>query len=312
MVFSNFVKEEFLGDYYTSECCNVAFLSAIIHTSGSINITGGKIFLEIISKNEKFLERCKKEFNNKYNTVCSIEKTGGGLFSLKADKEKSLSILNDTSVLEYDEEKSLQLVEGVSKYLIENECCKKAYLKGAFLGGGIITVPAKKGSGYQLEFVLSNETLANDILKLLAGYNLAGHINKRKNSFIVYLKNSEIISDFLALMSASKSVIELQNLILERQVSNMSNRQNNCLIANTIKNFDAAINQVYSISLIEKYLKLSSLNSTLRQAAELRLDNPESSIEELARLAGITKSGMNHRLRKINEIADEIKTRYKI
>ena len=142
---------------------------------------------------------------------------------------------------------------------------------------------------------------------MFSEFNLTGNIGKRKESFILYLKNSESISDFLALLSASKSVMELQNLILSRYVNNVSNRQNNCIIANAIKNFDAAINQVYSISIIEKHLKISSLTKPLQEAAKLRMDNPECSIEELAKLAGITKSGMNHRLRKLNEIAEGIK-----
>lgn len=307
MTFSNIVKEEFLKDYFNSECCNMAFLSAIVHTAGSVNIQGGKLFIEITSKNSVLIERLNNEFLSKYKAVCKIEKTGGGLSSLKVDKENSLKILSDAQIIEYDENKSIQLVEGISGYLLEDECCKKAYLKGAFLGSGTIAVPKENGAGYQLEFVLSNEMLANDVLNLLSGFGLVAGIVKRKESFILYLKNSESISDFLALLSASKSVIELQNLILSRYIKNVSNRQNNCLIANAIKNYDAAINQVYSISIIERHLKIESLTKPLREAASLRMDNPESSIEELAKLAGITKSGMNHRLRKLNEIAESLK-----
>lgn len=305
MTFSNIVKEEFLKDYFDNECCNIAFLSAITHTAGSINIKGGKIFLEIISKNAKLIERLKRDFTVKFKAVCKTDEKGS-LNSLKFDSESSLLILKEAQIVEYDENKNIQLIEGIYRYLLENECCKKAYLKGAFLGSGTIAVPNDNSAGYQLEFVFSNEILAGDILKILNEFSISASIIRRKESFVLYLKNSESISDFLALMSASKSVMELQNLILTRYISNTTNRQNNCIIANAIKNFDAAINQVYAISVIEKHIKIESLTKPLRQAAELRLDNPESSIEELAKLAGISKSGMNHRLRKLNEIAEEL------
>ena len=306
MTFSNIVKDEFLKTYYSAECCSRAFLSAIIHTAGTFNIEGRKIFIEINSRNIKLIERCRKEFFNKYRAECVL-KSSKYVYTLILDKEKSLEILNDLYITEYDDNKSLQILPGINKYLAEEECCNKAYLKGAFLGSGTIAIPNENASGYQLEFNVSNEIFAKDILELLSDFELQGNYSARNDGFVVYLKNSETISDFLALLSASKSVIHLQELILKRQVSNLSNRQNNCYIANAIKNFDASIVQVNSINIIEQNVGIESLNKGLRQAAKLRLENPESSIEELALLADITKSGMNHRLRKINEIAEKFK-----
>ena len=301
MSFSERVKDEFLNESYNLDCCVLSFISAVIHTGGSIKIANKSIGAEIVSKSDKILQRLKRLISRRFSADCELSEVQG-CFVLKIENE-ALEILLQCQILEY-EDNSLQIVEGIKEYLIENECCKKAYLKGVFLGGGTITLPNK--FGYTLEFKTSNEVFAKDISNLLNYFGFFANTVFRSNSYFVYVKNSEHISDFLALMQAPKAVLELQNLILTREVSNNTNRKNNCIIANAIKNFDTAINQVNNINLIDQKLGLKNLNSALFEAATLRLSNPDLSLEELSKLANISKSGMNHRFRKLKQIAESL------
>lgn len=301
MSFSERVKDEFLIESYNFDCCVLSFISAVIHTGGSIKIANKSIGAEIVSKSDKILQKLKRLISRRFATECELSEAQG-CFVLKIENE-ALEILLQCQILEY-EDNGLQIVEGIKKYLTEDECCKKAYLKGAFLGGGTLALPNK--SGYILEFKTSNEVFAKDILNLLNYFGFSSNTANRSNGYFVYIKNSEHISDFLALMQAPKAVLELQNLILSREMSNNSNRQNNCIIANAIKNFDTAINQVNNINLIDQKIGLKNLNPALFEAANLRLNNPDLSLEELSKLANISKSGMNHRLRKLKQIADSL------
>jgi len=302
MSFSERVKDEFLNESFNLDCCVLSFISSLIHTGGSIKIANKSIGAEIVLRNDKVLQRLKKLILRRFNVDCQLEGQAQNFYVLKIDA-CALEILLQCQILEY-EDNCLQIVEGAAGYLTENECCKKAYLKGAFLGGGALALPNK--SGYSLEFKTSNEVLAKDLTNLLNYFGFSANTAFRANSYFVYVKNSEHISDFLALMQAPCAVLELQNLILSREMSNNTNRQNNCIIANAIKNFDTAINQVNNIKLIDQKMGLKNLAPALFEAANLRLNNPDLSLEELSKLADISKSGMNHRFRKLKQIAESL------
>ena len=190
--------------------------------------------------------------------------------------------------------------------LLQNDCCKRAFLRGCFLTCSSITDPEKE---YHLEFVVPNDRLSDDLLTLMNDIGIHAKATKRKGINIIYLKESENIEDLLTLMGAMKSTLELMNVKIYKDVRNKVNRVTNCETANIGKTVVASSNQIKDIEWIAEHEGLDYLPDELRQVAELRLDNPELSLSELCEISntGLTKSGMNHRFKKITEIADNLR-----
>ncbi len=189
--------------------------------------------------------------------------------------------------------------------ILKDNCCKMAFLRGAFLGGGSISDPSKN---YHAEFVTKNARLADFVAELLICADISAKITVRKNSFVIYIKDSEAIASLLGLMGAGMSMMEFYNIKIEREVRNNVNRQVNCDSANVDKITAAASKQLEAIRKIKATIGLESLPATLVEIATLREQNPEMSLKELGTLLlpPIGKSGVNHRLERICEIADNL------
>ena len=214
-------------------------------------------------------------------------------------------LLVETGIMKDDQE-VFSLDYSIQKMLVRNDALKKAYIKGSFLGSGSVSNPEK---AYHLEFVTSSQEHAEDLMNLINSYGLSAKVISRKNSFIVYLKEGEQIVDILSIIGAFNSLFEFENVRIVKDMRNNVNRIVNCETANLSKTVNAAVRQVESIRLIEKELGLARLSKPLREIAEMRLDYPDESLKELGEMLNppVGKSGVNHRLRKIEKIADELR-----
>lgn len=288
MSFSSKVKEELEKVVPGSRHCQLAELAAMIHLgcrvdaekSGSENIT---IISENPYVNKKYFTLLKKTF-----IIVNVEK-----------------LLQAVKVL--DEEGCMrQLSEEVHPLLIKNSCCRRAFLRGAFLSIGSMSDPLK---GYHLEFVCENEIHALQIQQAICSFDIEAKIVRRKKYHVVYLKEGAGIVDLLNVMGARLSLMQLENLRVEKEVRNSINRQVNCEAANITKTVNASSKQIEDILLLQKNYGLSNLPDNLRQMAEVRLEHPESSFQELGTYLNppVGKSGVNHRLRKLSELAERIK-----
>ena len=189
---------------------------------------------------------------------------------------------------------------------LQRNCCKRTFLKGLFLAAGTIGDPEKI---YQLEFSLASEQSAQFVLKQLAAFEIAGKVIERKGHYVVYLKDGNQIVDFLAVVQASASLLELENIRVVKDVRNSVNRQVNCETANLKKTVSAGVSQIRDIERISERIGIDKLPAPLREAAEVRLQNPDATLQELGELLDppVGKSGMNHRFRRLHEIAEEEK-----
>ena len=188
------------------------------------------------------------------------------------------------------------------KQLLENECCRRAFLRGAFLAAGFIRDP---NLDYHAELLASGEARAEELKRLLESFSVPARITRRKGTPVVYMKEAEGISDFLSIIGASRSRLEWENVRIMRGIQGNVNRRVNCETANLKKTADAGMNQFEAIRRIEERQGLRNLPEQLRAVAELRLEHPDVSLQELGALLDppLGKSGVNHRMRKLMEIA---------
>ena len=186
---------------------------------------------------------------------------------------------------------------------IDNVDIAKGIVRGAFLGGGSITEP---NSRYHLEIRLSSSNAREKIIKIINKFNINVKNLDRKYSYSIYIKDGEEISKFLALIGANSAVLKYEDIRVLKETKNNVNRKVNCETANLNKTVNAAFNQIQAIEKIKKTNKWNRLNSNLQEVAILRLENPEASLEELGKMLSepIGKSGVNHRIKKIMEIAE--------
>ena len=289
MSFSTEVKEELVRTVPGSRHCQLAELAAIVHFGCRIcEDKDGHRKIVLHSENEAVAK--------KYFTLC--KKT----FIIGTGTEKILQAMKV-----FDGDKQVRLLqEGVSHILIKNSCCRRAYLRGAFLCTGSISDPQK---GYHLDFVCDHETQALQIQEVLHSFELEAKIVRRKKYYVVYLKEGAGIVDLLNVIGAHLSLMNLENLRIEKEMRNSINRQVNCETANITKTVNAASKQIEDIQLIQKRIGLSGLPDNLREMALVRLSHPESSLQELGGYLNppVGKSGVNHRLRKLNELAEKIR-----
>lgn len=289
MSFSANVKEELEKVIPGSRHCQVAELAAIIHFGCKIRINHGcPEEITIISENSSV--------SRKYFTL--LKKT----FIINGIAEK---VLQSVKIL--DENHHLHaLSEEVSPVLLKNSCCKRAFLRGAFLCLGSMSDPNK---GYHLEFVCEYETWAEQLKQVIGCFDIEARIIRRKKYYVVYLKEGAGIVDLLNVIGAHRCLMQLETLRVEKEVRNSINRQVNCEAANITKTVNAANKQIEDIELLQKHYGLSNLPENLRQMAEVRLEHPESSLQELGGYLDppVGKSGVNHRLRKLSEMAEKIR-----
>lgn len=279
---------------------NIAELSALLISTAEISDTI-KITIENASVARKIFSSIKEIFD--INVKITVRK--GFNF-----QKKYLYILEITKKIP-DILETLGIANGItSSYIYDDDETLRAYLRGMFLGCGSINDPKK--SRYHLEFLLNNITLANELNKLLNKKNLGSKVLKRENRYMVYIKGSEKISDFLRIISASNALLYYEDIRIYRDHKNMTNRLNNCEQANIDKVFMTANKQIKDIEKLYELDMVDLLDDKLKQVIEYRMKYKESSLSELAEIISletgneISKSGLNHRFRKIRQIIEQI------
>ena len=186
--------------------------------------------------------------------------------------------------------------------VLESDCCKTAFLRGAFLAGGSVTDPHKN---YHLELITGHFNVSNELVSMLFEMGFSARNSRRSGNCVTYLKQSEAIEDLLTTIGAPVSAMEIMNAKVEKDMRNSINRKVNCDTANVEKTVNAAIAQIEAIRSLEESGTLDGLGEKFRETARLRVEHPEASIAELAAMSDppVTKSCLNHRLRKIMELA---------
>lgn len=312
--FTEEIKNEIVEDKIEKECCKLALLSAFIRTSGSIVSRDGNYGFELVTENERTAEFLCDLLENGFGITLSAADakfdsfTGRDKLTFECVSPKATELLSRLKILNIAND-GVFLTFGISDKLIENECCKAAYLKGAFLGGGSCTLPDEQTysrTGYHFEVVFSNKTTAADFCELLCDFEILAKLVSRKDSAVVYVKSKEVISDILYAISAEKSLEKLNKIVELKDRINNENRISNCSVSNIDKAVTASVAQIKSIETIKQVIGLQKLSPILFEVAEARLADPNASMQELADRLHITKSCINHRMRKITEIANQL------
>lgn len=309
--FTEEIKNEIIRTPIDDEESRIAFLSAFIRTSGSIFSSGGRYGFEIVTENERSAEFITDLAESVFHSSMNVSDAKLDRMNNK-DKltlcfldNASCSMLKRLGIL-YDDGHGLSLYFGISEELISTEESKLAYIKGAFLGGGSCTLPEEQTysrTGYHFEVVFSNRITASDYCELLCDFEVLAKLVTRKDSAVVYVKSKEVISDLLAAMQTNKCLDKLNKVVEFKDKSNNRNRVSNCSVSNIDKAVTASVAQIKAIEIISQTIGLQSLNKNLFEVAEARLADRNASMQELADRLGITKSCINHRMRKITEIS---------
>ena len=300
MSFSNDVKNE-LSRLETNEvCCDKAELLGVLRMSGAIVIRGMNIGIHFSTENAALARRVLQILKNNYQVQTEVVITRSR--RLKKNNRYQVRVLPAPQVnIAMTELQLLSMESDLKNPLLTKQCCKRAFLRGAFLGGGSISRPS---SDYHLEMVTGNEDFARSIIKVMHTFSMKAKLTDRKNDYIVYLKDGESITNFLRVIGAHNSMMEFEGVRVLKEMRNNVNRRVNCETANLGKVVKAAVRQVNCIKFIDEHRGLSELPEALQETAKLRLKYPEASLNELVEYSGgIGKSGINHRLKKLQELA---------
>lgn len=313
MSFSAKVKGE-IGRYTDiSRTEALAEISAIMKVSGTIGFSGKGLSFRITTENPAsarlIFTLLKKQFNihSKLMVKKSNSLKKNNIYMVVIDEEMGVrGLLQETGILT-EVDGIMGLNYEIHDEMVKTDAERRAYIRGAFLGGGSISNPEKT---YHLEFVTHSEEYALELCKLINSFGLNSKVIQRKNSFIIYIKEGEQIVDLLNIIGAHSALMELENIRIMKEMRNNVNRLVNCETANLSKTVNASVRQVESIRLIQRQIGLQRLPKNLREIAELRLNYPDESLKELGEMLEpiIGKSGINHRLRKIEKIAEELRS----
>ncbi len=310
MSFASQTKKE-LVQLQTDDCCVKAELSALIRMNGVISLSSKGLVLDFATENAAIARRTLQLIKTLFNT--EVELLSRKKMKLKKNnvyiiriKRNAREIANELGIMSA----TVGFVLGIPKELIEYDCCKRAYMRGAFLAGGSVNNP--ETSSYHLEIFTLDEEHAEDLKESLNAFDLNARVIPRKKGFIAYIKEAEKISDFLRVIEAYNAVLNFEDVRIVRDIRNSENRLNNCEIANETKTISAAQRQITNIELLDTSYGIHTLPERLREVIALRLEFPEENLSYLAQVSTerglkLTKSGINHRMRKIAEMADEIR-----
>lgn len=288
MSFSSKVKEELSKECNSPRHCCIAETAAIISMCGKVIFDEkDHVRIEIHTENVTVAR--------KYFTL--LKKTYNIDTDVKISEEQMRSVIDKIG----------DLSEPVSPLLIKNSCCQRAFLRGAFLCIGSMSDPQKS---YHLEFVCTDEDKARQLQSVIQGFDIEAKIVLRKKYYVVYLKEGSGIVDLLNVCEAPVALMKLENMRIVKEMRNSVNRRVNCETANITKTVNAATRQIEDIEYIRDHYGLENLPETLRQMVEVRLENPDAPLKELGEYLDppVGKSGVNHRLRKLSELADRIRT----
>lgn len=256
--------------------------------------------IRVVTENDTFAQRLPTLFKKAFKLTFDRLPDGGGksIFSM-TDPDK-LAVIHQTYGFDRN-----ALALHVNYAVVEESCCRASFLRGAFLSGGSVTDPRK---GYHLELTTSHHSVSREVLALMREVALEPKAAQRKGNAVVYFKQSDRIEDFLTCVGAPLAAMEVMNAKVEKDLRGSVNRRVNCDAANLDKAVEAAMVQVEAIRRLEEGGVMVTLPEKLREAAMLRLAHPEETLSQLAEQCDppITKSALNHRLRKLVELGREV------
>ncbi|MDO4343237.1 MAG: DNA-binding protein WhiA [Eubacteriales bacterium] len=316
MSFSGQIKEELSRQKLGARHCRIAETAAILWMCGGVSVsTKDKFCLKMQTENlavaRKYFTLLKKTFNIRVELCIRQNKgsrRGRTYIVYVKNHEDTVRILQAVKLLgtdgtDYMEGETADLQDNL---VIQRTCCKRAFLRGAFLAAGSVSDPQRF---YHMEFACTSEYRAKQIQSVLRTFELEARIILRKKYYVVYLKEGNQIVDALNVMEAHMALMELENIRILKDMRNTVNRKVNCEAANIHKTVSAAVKQIEDIKYIRDTIGFDDLSEALAQMAEVRLSNPDATLKELGLLLtpSVGKSGVNHRLRKLGEIADELR-----
>lgn len=308
MSFASRTKKE-LTQIEDEDCCTRAEVAAFIRMNGALSFLNKNLSFDVQTENAAIARRLYSNLKKLY--PYKIELLVRKKMRLKKNnvyicriREGAKPILKDLLILTGN----FEFKNEISPDLIKKKCCQRSYLRGAFLAGGSVNNP--KTSSYHLEIFSIYKEHSEALVDLMNKFELNAKSIERKNGYITYLKEAEKISDFLGLVGAHVALMKFEDIRILRDMRNSVNRLVNCETANMNKTIGAAQRQVGNIEYIKNTIGLDQLPDRLQEIAQLRVDNQDVTLKELGELvsgATVSKSGVNHRLRKIEEIADNLR-----
>ena len=316
MSFSSKVKEELSKECNSPRHCCIAETAAIISMCGKVIFDEkDHVRIEIHTANvtvaRKYFTLLKKTYN--INTDISIWHSS----SLNKNRSYVLSVNDDETARKILMTCRLMKPFGVieedfsisDSLIIQRECCKRAFIRGAFLAAGSVSDPVKT---YHFEIVCLSEAKAKQLQMIMETFNINARVIKRRKYFVVYVKDSSQVVDLLNIMGAYNALMDMENVRIVKDMRNNVNRKVNCETANINKTVSAAVKQIEDIRFIQMSSAFDELPESLQEMAELRVRYPEATLAELGQLLDtpVGKSGVNHRLKKISLFADELRERH--
>ncbi len=305
MSFSKDVKEELSRQFSSARHCRLAEAAAILSSEGRILHTQKGHLLKLQTENlvvaRKYFTLIKKTFNinNDVSVKTNISAKDSRVYSLIIRDPKAADLILQATKLSRDLLKA-------DPVITQNACCKRAFIRGAFIASGSMSDPKK---AYHFEIVADGEEKAGQLRDLIQAFSVDAKIVMRKKNYVVYVKEGSQIVDLLNVMEAHVALMDLENVRILKEMRNSINRQVNCEAANISKTVAAASKQIEDIIYIRDNVGLGDLADGLEDIARLRIEYPEASLKELGAmlLPPIGKSGVNHRLRKLSMIAEELR-----
>ncbi|MBQ9104180.1 MAG: DNA-binding protein WhiA [Clostridia bacterium] len=314
MNFAKEIKQELLSKNIKDKCCKRAFLAGVIRGTGNLFLQDGEYGLEFKLDSEDGANRITEYLSSLYGFEMREvgytlnNRYGKEIITLNIHGQGSTKILVDLGVLiengnEYAV--SLKLFDKVC----EKECCIRSFLKGLFVAVGNCILPSAKSAqttGYHSEFVFYHYTTALEVAKKLEDAGVKSKITRRKGTFIVYIKSGEEIKNLVAFLGCPVSVLKITDLMINREIKNNSNRQKNCDLGNLNKQVEASAKQISAIEKLKSLGEFDKLKKDLKEVAIARLEYQDDTLTELAERLNLSKSCLNHRLRKIVHLASEL------
>lgn len=313
MSFSSETKEELSRRIGTARHCKIAEMAAIISMCGHfLTDEEGHLSLRLQTENaavsRKYFTLLRKTFN--IDTEVSIAKNPylkkGSIYTILIQEHKEALRVLEAVKLIHKKEDNWKFQTVVNPVVIQKDCCKRAFIRGAFLASGSISDPEKF---YHFEIVCQTFEKAQQLREVICTFPVDAKIVSRKKTYVVYVKEGAQIVELLGIMEANVALMNLENIRILKDMRNSVNRQVNCEAANIHKTVSAAVKQIEDIRFIEKTVGLHELSEGLEEIARLRLQYPEATLKELGTMLNpqVGKSGVNHRLRKLSAMAQELK-----
>lgn len=313
MSFSIKVKNELANHISNATHCRIAELAALISMCGSVIIDENNNYkIRVKTETQPTAEKIKKLLWKTFKVDVDIStrenaysKVGRTYTLLVGDHQQALKILQATKLINENNEIG-EKFSITNNIVIMKDCCKRAFIRGAFMAAGSISDPNKS---YHFEIKCNSEKKAKQLIELLENYNIDGKMVARKGGYVVYIKEGEGIVDVLNVMEAHVSLMEMENVRILKGMSNYYNRQVNCETANIKKTVATSVRQIDDIDFIIQNKGIDYLPEKLQDIAWVRKENPDASLQELGEMLDppLGKSGVNHRLRKICQIAQELR-----